>query len=269
MHASNGMAYRRVGSGPAVVLLHGIPGQGRAWDRVQAALEPRFDVIVPDLIGFGDSARPSRPTIDNVGPTAQAAHVATLLDEIGVRHATVVGHDFGAPVSVLVAAMRPDLVAAVSILAGNTFPDTPIPFPLSLTTAPIIGGPFSRLLFSAPSLKLMLRQGTGPGSAPPDADLYLGDRGQRRTIATIFSGALTRLAELYTPVASALQDLEIPVLVGWGEHDPFFPLREGERAAAAADARLHVFNGAGHFLPHERPGEVAHEIATLASAIST
>lgn len=267
--ASNGMAYRRAGSGPTVVLLHGIPGQGRAWDHVQAALEGRFDVIVPDLIGFGDSDRPSTPTIDNVGPTAQSSHVATLLDELGVRHATVVGHDFGAPVSVLLASMRPDLVAAVSLLAGNTFPDTPIPFPLSLTTAPIIGGLFSRLLFSAPSLALMLRQGTGPGSAPPDAKLYLGDRGQRRTIATIFSGALTRLAEQYTPVAAALQDLDVPVLVGWGDHDPFFPLSQGERTAAAADARLHVFDGAGHFLPHERPDEVAHEIATLATAVST
>ena len=269
MRASGGMAYRRVGSGPAVVLLHGIPGQGRVWHRVQTALEPQFDVIVPDLIGFGDSDRPSRPTIDNVGPAAQASQVAALLDELGVRDATVVGHDFGAPVSVLLAAMRPDLVAAVSLLAGNTFPDTPIPFPLSLATAPIIGGVFSRLIFSAPSLALMLRQGTGPGFAAPDSKLYLGDRGQRRTIATIFSGALTRLAELYTPVAAALQDLEVPVLVGWGEHDPFFPLSQGERTAAAADARLHVFNGAGHFLPHERPDEVAHEITTLATAIST
>lgn len=178
---SNGMAYRRGGSGPTVVLLHGIPGQGRAWDQVRAVLEGQFDVIVPDLIGFGDSDRPSTPTIDNVGPAAQASQLATLLDELGVRHATVVGHDFGAPVTVLLAADRPDLVAAVALLAGNTFPDTPIPFPLSLATGPILGGLFSRLLFSAPSLALMLRQGTGPGSVPPDEYLYLGDRGQRRS----------------------------------------------------------------------------------------
>lgn len=267
--ASNGMAYRRAGTGPTVVLLHGIPGQGRAWDQVQAAFDGGFDVVVPDLIGFGDSHRPAGPTIDNVGPAAQAAGVATLLDELGVSHATVVGHDFGAPVSVLLAATRPELVAGVSILAGNTFPDTPIPFPLSLTTVPVVGAVFSRLLFSAPSLRLMIRQGTGPGGAPPDADVYLGDRGQRRAIATIFSGALTGLAELYSPVAAALEDLQVPVLVGWGEHDPFFPLEQGERTAGFADARLHVFRGAGHFLPHERPDEVARQISTLALAVST
>jgi pimeloyl-ACP methyl ester carboxylesterase len=261
------MAYRRSGSGPTVVLLHGIPGQARAWDAVHAGLEGSFDVVVPDLIGFGDSDRPSRPTIDNVGAAAQAANVAALLDELAVRRATVVGHDFGTPVSVLLAATRPDLVGGLSLLAGNTFPDTPIPFPLSLTTAPVVGGLFSRLLFSGPSLTLMLRQGTGSGSAPPDAGVYLGDRSQRRAIAIIFSGALTRLEELYTPVAAALEDLDVPVLVGWGDRDPFFPLEQGERTAAAANARLHVFCSAGHFLPHERPSEVAREIAAFATAV--
>ena len=264
----NGMAYRRSGDGPTVVLLHGIPGQGRSWEPVRAGLDGAFDVVMPDLIGFGDSHRPSRPTIENVGPTAQAASVAVLLDELAVRHATVVGHDFGAPVGVLLSAIRPDLVGALSLLAGNTFPDTPIPFPLSLATAPVIGGFFSRLLFSTPSLHLMLRQGVGPGSAPPDAGVYLGDGNQRRAIATIFSGALTRLAELYSPVAAALGALEVPVLVGWGDRDPFFPLEQGERTAAAVNASLRVFHGAGHFLPHERPADVAREIAAFASAVN-
>lgn len=267
--SDSGLAYRRGGKGPTVVLLHGIPGNGRSWERVQAGLDGAFDVVVPDLIGFGDSERPARPTIENVGPAAQAASVAELLDELAVRHATVVGHDFGAPVGVLLAATRPDLVGALSLLAGNTFPDTPIPFPLSLTTAPLIGGFCSRLLFSAPSLNLMLRQGIGPGSTPPDAGIYLGDRDQRRTIATIFSGALTRLSEVYSPVATALGALEVPVLVGWGDCDPFFPLEQGERtAAAAANASLRVFQGAGHFLPHELPAEVAREIATFATGVS-
>lgn len=266
--ANNGMAYRRDGSGPTVVLLHGIPGQGRAWDRVRAELDGTVDVVVPDLIGFGDSDRPVRPTLGNVGPAAQAAGVAALLDELDVHRATVVGHDFGAPVSLLLAASRPDLVAALSLLAGNTFPDTPIPFPLSLATAPVIGGLFSRLLFSTPSLTLMLRRGTGPDTAPPDAGVYLGDRGQRRTVTTIFSGALTHLTELYTPVSAALDDLEIPVLVGWGDRDPFFSIEQGERTAAAANARLHVFGGAGHFLPHERPKEIARKIAELATAVN-
>lgn len=266
--ASNGMAYRRGGIGPTVVLVHGIPGQGQAWERVEAALAGSFDVVVPDPIGFGASDGPSTPTIDSVGPVAQAAGLARLLDDLGVRGATVVGHDFGAPVSVLLAEARPDLVGALSLLSGNTFPDTPIPFPLSLANAPIIGGVLSRGLFSSPSLRVILRQGTGPGSVPPDAAVYIGDSSQRRTIRVIFSGALTRLAEMYSPVAAALEDLEVPVHVGWGDRDPFFPLEQAERTAAAVNARLRLFHGAGHFLPHERPTEIAGEIAELATAAS-
>lgn len=265
---TSGMAYRRGGRGPTVVLLHGIPGQGRAWERVEAALGSSFDIVVPDLIGFGASAGPSRPTIEEVGPATQAACLAGLLDDLGVRGATVVGHDFGAPVGVLLTEARHDLVSALTLLSGNTFPDTPIPFPLSLASTRVVGVPLSRLLFSSPSLRLMLRRGTGPSSAPPDADVYLGDDRQRRTIQTIFANALTRLEELYTPVASALGDLDVPVLVGWGDRDPFFPVAQAERTAAATKGRLRVFEGAGHFLPHERPGEIAGEIADLAAAAS-
>ncbi len=113
----------------------------------------------------------------------------------------------------------------------------------------------------------MLRQGTGPGSAPPDARVYLGDRRQRQTTAVIFSGALARLEELYTPVAAALEHLDVPVLVGWGDRDPFFPVEQGERTATVANGRLCLFEGAGHFLPHERPTEVARAIADIAISL--
>ncbi len=264
--SGHGVAYRRGGHGPPVVLLHGIPGSGASWGSVMTALGDRFDVVVPDLVGFGASVRPPKPTIVNVGPAAQAQAVAALLDELAVSHATVVGHDFGVPVALLLAAARPELVGALSLLAGNAFPDTPIPFPLSLATVPVVGGVMARVLFSGPSLAMMLKTGTGPGAAPPDAAVHLGDGGQRRTIRAIFHGALTHLEELYGPVAEALGRLDVPVLVGWGDHDPFFPVAQAERTAAVANARLRVFPGAGHFLPHERPSEIALEVAALALA---
>lgn len=266
MRTSSGMACRRRGAGRPVVLLHGIPGRGQAWEPVESELVTRFDVITPDLIGFGESDRPEDPSLETIGPQAQSIAVARFLDELNIGGATLVGHDFGAPVAILLAAARPDLVSALVLLAGNAFPDTPVPFPLSLTSAPLIGGLCSRALFSSPSLGLMLRQGTGPGAPSPDASVYLGDPRQRRAIQTIFSGALTRLAQVYGPVATALEAIEAPVLVGWGDRDPFFPIAQGKRTAHHASGCLRVFEGAGHFLPHERPNEVAAEIAGFAAS---
>jgi pimeloyl-ACP methyl ester carboxylesterase len=265
--SASGLAYRREGDGPPVVLVHGIPGSARAWDAVLAHLPPGIDVIVPDLLGFGDSTPPASLSVADAGPDAQATALVALLDELGVTGALLVGHDFGGPVSLLVAARRPDLVSAMLVLAANTFPDTPIPFPLSLTTTPVVGSVAARLLFSAPSLRLMLRRGTGPGAPPPDADVHLGPARQRAVVAAIFHGTLANLAELYTPVERALRGLEIPVVVGWGDRDPFFPLEQGRRTADAAGARLREFTGAGHFLPHERPVEVAQEIETLTADV--
>lgn len=267
MRAGNGMAYHRQGVGPWVVLLHGIPGQGRAWERVEHELADSFQVLTLDLFGFGESECPSTPTVDNLGLQAQVSGVTGLLDELGVSSAIVVGHDFGAPIAALLAAARPDLVGGLALLAGNTFPDTPIPFPLSLTNAPIIGRTVTRLLFSRASLALMLRNGTGPTAPSPDASVYLGSSSQRQAIAVIFAGALRGLADLYAPVAQALDDLTMPVLVGWGDRDPFFPVEQGTRTAKATRGRLRIFEDAGHFLPHECPVDVAHEIAALAAAV--
>ena len=258
-----GLSFERTpGQKGAVVLVHGIPGAGAAWSEVRAALGSRSEVIVPDLIGFGDSVVPATFTVDALGPEPQSRALEGLLDEVADQPAVLVGHDFGGPVAVLLAARRPDLVSSLVVLAANMFPDTPIPFPLSLVASPVVGGLASRLLFSRPSLTMMLRQGVAAGPAP-DASRYLGPRNQQRAIAAIFTGALQRLYELYAPVESALRDLAMPVVVGWGDKDPFFPVTQGQRTAKTAGGRLAVFHGAGHFLPHERPEQIATEIGTL------
>lgn len=267
VRSATGLAYRRHGEGVPVVLVHGIPGAGHAWDRVMAHLPSGLDIIVPDLLGFGESATPSSLSIDSLGPRAQQRALEALLDEVAVPRPVLVGHDYGGPICALLAAHRPDLASGLFVLAANTFPDTPIPFPLSLVTVPVVGPLASRVLFSRSSLRLMLRQGVGPGSEAPDAAVYLGHGTQSAAIATIFGGALTQLKEMYTPVENALRDVQVPVVVGWGEQDPFFSLAQGERTAAAAGGRLRTFETAGHFLPHERPAEVAREIERLVANV--
>lgn len=106
----------------------------------------------------------------------------------------------------------------------------------------------------------MLRQGSG---SPIDADDHLGDGDQLRAIGTIFAHALRNL-DAYEPVERDLRALDVPVFVGWGDRDPFFGVEQAQRTAAAArDARLAIYEGAGHFLPAERPAEVAADVRRL------
>lgn len=259
----SGLAYRRGGSGWPVVLLHGIPGSAHSWRAAADRLVDDFDVIVPDLLGFGASDQPE--DLDGLHAIAQASALDDLIDELGVGPATVVGHDFGGPVALSLAARRPEAVTALGLLATNTFTDTPIPFPLSAATWPLVGPLVARAVFSSPSLRMMLRQGVGPGASAPDPATHLGERAQRRAIATIFHGSLVHLAELYGPIEEELQRTSVPTLVGWGDHDPFFPVAQGERTAQTLGTTLRVYEGAGHFLPHERPAEVAADITALAA----
>ena len=255
------LALRQSGSkGPALVLIHGIPGSAGVWDRVAQALAPDHRVFVPDLLGFGSSPRPRRA--DELWADRQATALANTLDTVKVTGACIVGHDFGGPVALALSQQRPDLLGSCGLLASNTFPDTPIPLPIRAVTWPLVGGVAAGALFSAASLALMLRRGS---STPLQTEVYLGDDAQRTAIRTIFSHALRNLSELYIATQQALDELDVPVLVGWGDRDPFFPVEQGERTAAAARrGRLAVYTGAGHFLPSERPAELARDIRALA-----
>jgi pimeloyl-ACP methyl ester carboxylesterase len=266
----SGLAYREFGTRSragrtrqTAVLLHGIPGSSGSWSGVAAALGDEMHLIVADLLGFGASDRPDR--LDALHADAQAAALAALFDELRLDGVLVAGHDFGGPVAVALAARRPHAVAGLALFAANVFTDTPIPLPLSLVRLPLVGRPLSRVLFSGPSLALMLHAGSGRPRMRPDHDSHLGDRRQQHAIRTIFAGSLARLEELYRPIEDGLAALDVPVVVGWGDRDPFFGVDQGRRTAEAVGAELTIYADAGHFLPQERPVEVAAELRRLAA----
>lgn len=110
------LAVRDEGAGPAVLLLHGFPDRADLWRRqVPPFVEAGLRVLAPDLRGLGDSDRPEGVAEYHV--LRSVADMVAVLDDAGVDRAHVVGHDFGAVVAWLLAALHPDRVDRLVVLS--------------------------------------------------------------------------------------------------------------------------------------------------------
>src|SRR5436190_13721054 len=98
------VAYRSAGSGPVIVLVHGITSTSATWERVMPALAKRFTVIAPDLLGHGGSAKPR----GDYSLGAYASGVRDLLIALGHERASVVGHSLGGGVAMQFAYQFPE-----------------------------------------------------------------------------------------------------------------------------------------------------------------
>lgn len=101
------LAYRDVGTGDAVVLLHGWPETSHAWRKLMPLLAGSYRVIAPDLRGIGDSSRPQ----DGYDKKTVATDVRALVNALGIDRVFLVGHDMGGQVAYAYAAQWPDEVA--------------------------------------------------------------------------------------------------------------------------------------------------------------
>ena len=114
-----GTEYEVAGTGRPVVLLHGFPDSGRLWRyQVPALAGAGFQVIIPDLRGYGRSDKPG--PVDAYSLPLLAGDVLAILAELGIGTAHVVGHDWGAALAWGLAALSPGNVDhLVALSVGN------------------------------------------------------------------------------------------------------------------------------------------------------
>jgi pimeloyl-ACP methyl ester carboxylesterase len=250
---------RRPGDGPALLLLHGIPGWRGTWRAVMHRLPPRLDVLAPDLIGFGASS----PARGLMHAAEQAEVLHGMLDALAMRDVHLAGFDFGGPTAVLLARRLGRRARSLTLAATNVFPDTPIPAPLRLARVPALGALLFGLAFGRLGLALMWRAATGDRRRFPFRRYReaLRSRDGRVSTRRIFHASLADLPRHYTEIDRALGELSLPALVLWGDRDPFFAVEVGRRTADRVGARLRVLEGCGHFVPEERADEMADELA--------
>src|SRR5688500_7047588 len=109
------LSYVDSGSGPAVLFIHGILGSQRQWSHLVDEVDEDHRVVVPDLFGHGDSAKPT-------GDYSLSAHAATLrdlLDHLGIERVTLVGHSLGGGIAMQFYYLFPERVDRLVLVASG------------------------------------------------------------------------------------------------------------------------------------------------------
>jgi pimeloyl-ACP methyl ester carboxylesterase len=115
---ANGITYHLIdeGTGPAVVLLHGFPDTSSLWrHQIPALVAAGFRAVAPDLRGRGQTQAP--PSVADYSLSGMVPDLVALLEALGVDRAHVVGHDFGAGLAWVLAALRPERVDRLAVLS--------------------------------------------------------------------------------------------------------------------------------------------------------
>ena len=115
------LAYARRGKGTPLVLLHGFPLDHHLWDDLAPFLEDKFDLILPDLRGFGESTTMDVPySMDDY-----ASDIAGLLDQLGIQKAAIAGHSMGGYVALAFARLHPERVSGLALISSQVLADPP------------------------------------------------------------------------------------------------------------------------------------------------
>lgn len=113
------LAYERHGKGTPLVLLHGFPLDHHIWDEVVPILENTFELIIPDLRGFGESTTLNTPyTMDDL-----ASDIAGLIDHLGIGKTTIAGHSMGGYVALAFARLYPERVRGLGLVSTQALAD--------------------------------------------------------------------------------------------------------------------------------------------------
>lgn len=214
------------GGGEPVVLLHGIPTWGFLWEGTLAALRPGFRVLVPDLLGYGYSAK--RDNLDR-SITRQAEMLDAFLERLGVGSAHIVGHDIGGGIALRLATLFSQRVRSLTVMNSVCYDSWPVEVMLQM------GHPQAARRMDPTNTLKMLKKALGAGfHQAPDSSWLDGLLAPWRTETgrlSLVRNASGLNTSQTTEITRLLPGIRIPTLVLWGEDDPFQPVRYGERLA--------------------------------------
>jgi pimeloyl-ACP methyl ester carboxylesterase len=237
----------------AVVLLHGNPGSSEDWIGLLPGIAEFARVIAPDMPGYGKADRPESFDYTVAG---YARHLAGILDQLGVKRAHLVLHDFGGPWGFQWAADHGAQIASLTLLNIGALPGYRWHKFAVIWRTPILGELFN---FGATRGAFgFLLNADNPKPFPKafiDRVFDDTDSGSKRAILKLYR-ATPDPGGLTVALAERLQPLRLPALVIWGDGDKYLPVRFAQAQAQFFDARVHVLPNVGHWPMLDEPQRV-------------
>ena len=243
------IAYTRKGSGKPLILIHGYPLDHTIWDEVIPLLENDFDIITPDLRGFGSSSVvESQYTIADL-----AADIVGLLDHLGIEKAVIAGHSMGGYVALAFVRAYLDRVLGLGLVASQAPADPP-----------------ERKQGRYDAAAEIMNTGVEPVAESMSTKLTPDERVQASVRGLIaaqqpagLAGALKAMAER-DDSTSILRTFKYPVVILHGDADELIPVqRAREIKSAIPHAILKELTGVGHMPMKENPEATAATLKHL------
>lgn len=240
---------------PALLLLHGFGGSLHTWDALAARLESTYRVIRLDLPGFGlTGPDPGRDYSD----ARSHAVLMALMDRLGVARAAVAGHSMGGRIAWTLAALHPERVERLVLMAPDGFASPGFAY----GAAPKVPLLLRLLPYVMPTV--LLRGSLAPAYANQAmVTNALVRRYRDMLLAPGVRGAIldrTAQSVLVDPVP-LLHRITAPMLLLWGREDRMIPVQNADDyLAELPDVRLVTFPGVGHVLHEEAADKTAEAV---------
>jgi pimeloyl-ACP methyl ester carboxylesterase len=255
-------AYVKQGSGPALLLLHGLACDHRTWDPVIGRLAEEFTVVAPDFLGHGASDKPRA----DYTVAGYANGMRDLLTILGIDKATVVGHSFGGGVAMQFAYQFPERTERLMLVdpGGLGREVTPliraISFPgwvyaAGLMTLPGVRQLGQRGLRAARATGL--KQTRDLGEVAEILETWADPRA-RRALAHLVRAAIDWRGQVQSMRDRAYLTEHMPMHIVWGRDDLVIPVKQAHEAREIAPtAEVTIYDDAGHFPHKDHPEEFA------------
>jgi abhydrolase domain-containing protein 6 len=229
---AGGLVYWEKGTGPALVFVHGAGDQAGTWSKVAPSFATSYRVIIPDLAGHGESDPKSGPI--SIGDEVKG--LETLLTELKVEKAILVGNSMGAWVSVLYAYQHPDSVDRLVLVNGGPYS---------------INASYHLMPADREEARSVMSSLQDPGS-PAIPNFVLDDIVRRSHAGPI--GRLTQVSQEQFTLDGKLASMKTPADILWGQADRMLGMQYAERLQAELPAsRLTVLPRCGHIPQRECP----------------